>query len=104
MKLTQLLYFKAVAETGSVSRAAKKLYVTAPAVSIGISNLEKDLGVVLFDRTSNRITLTEQGRSYYESVNKILEDLSEVTNNIRDTSTDVSRWGHITSPSPDNNE
>ena len=89
MRLTQLLYFKTVVETGSISRASKKLYVTAPAVSIGIGNLEKDLGIELFDRTSNRIMLTEQGRAYYESISKILDELSQATKNICGTETDV---------------
>ncbi len=75
MKLTQLQYFKTVAETGSISLAARKLYVSAPAVSIAIANLENELGRKLFDRSNNRIILNEQGKLYLSHVNQILEDL-----------------------------
>ena len=77
MKLTQLLYFKTVAEMGKVSLAAKKLYVSPPALSIAISNLEKELGVALFDRSNNRVVLNEQGRAYLLHVNQILNDLDQ---------------------------
>lgn len=77
MKLTQLLYFKTVAEVGKISLAAKKLFVSAPALSIAIANLEKELGVQLFDRTNNRVVLNDQGRAYLRHVNKILNDLDQ---------------------------
>ena len=75
MKFNQLYYFKTVAEMGKISLAAKKLYVSPPALSIAISNLEKDLGVRLFDRSNNKIILNEQGRTYLQYVNQILRDL-----------------------------
>ena len=75
MKFNQLYYFKTVAETGKISLAAKKLYVSPPALSIAISNLEKDLGVRLFDRSNNKIILNEQGRTYLQYVDQILKDL-----------------------------
>ena len=77
MKINQLYYFKTVAELGKISLAAKKLYVSPPALSIAISNLERDLGVRLFERSNNRILLNEQGRAYLEFVNQILDDLEE---------------------------
>lgn len=89
MKLTQLLYFKTVAETGKISLAAKKLYVSAPALSIAIANLEKELGVQLFDRANNRIALNEQGRTYLRHVNQILEDLSQANKEIQGMNPDA---------------
>lgn len=83
MKLNQLLYFKTVAETGKISVAAKKLFVTAPALSIAIGNLEKELGVKLFERANNRIVLNEQGKVYLELINKILEDLALANEKVR---------------------
>ena len=85
MKLTQLQYFKTVAETGKISLAAKKLYVSAPALSIAIANLENELGVKLFDRTNNRIELNKQGKVYLGYVNQILSDLSQANQMIQDT-------------------
>ena len=85
MKLSQLQYFKTVAETGKISLAAKKLYVSAPALSIAIANLESELGVKLFDRTNNQIKLNEQGKVYLGYVNKILADLSQANQLMHDT-------------------
>lgn len=76
MNLTQLHYFKAVAETGRISLAAKELFVSAPAVSIAIANLENELGKKLFDRSNNKIVLNEQGRLFLVRVNQILDDLN----------------------------
>ena len=86
MKLSQLLYFKTIAETGTLARAAKKLGVTAPALSIAISNLEKEIGVILFDRQCNRITLNEQGTAYLQRVNQILADLESAQTDIQNMS------------------
>lgn len=83
MKLTQLLYFKTVAEMGKISLAAKKLYVSAPALSIAIANLEKELGVNLFDRANNKIVLNEQGRTYLQYVNQILGDLAQAQQEVQ---------------------
>ena len=85
MKLTQLQYFKTVAETGKISLAAKKLYVSAPALSIAIANLENELGVKLFDRTNNRIELNEQGKVYLGYVNQILSDLNVANQKMQDS-------------------
>lgn len=88
MKLTQLQYFKAVAETGKISLAAKKLYVSAPALSISIANLESELGVKLFDRTNNRIVLNEHGKIYLSYVNQILGDLDQAHQKLQQTQHD----------------
>lgn len=58
--------FVEAAKCGSISAAAKKLYVTQPAISIGIIQLETELGVKLFFRTSRGIKLTQEGEALYE--------------------------------------
>ncbi|MCI1935523.1 MAG: LysR family transcriptional regulator [Bifidobacteriaceae bacterium] len=52
----------AFSETGTLAAVAEKLYVTQPSVTRGMQKLEQELGVHLFERTPNRITLTETGR------------------------------------------
>ena len=64
MELQQLKYFKAVAEVGKISDAAESLFISAPALSTSISRLEKELGVQLFDRTNNKISLNIQGQIF----------------------------------------
>ncbi len=75
MELQQLKYFKAVAAIGKISDAAEALFVSAPALSTSISRLEKELGVRLFDRTSNRITLNAQGQIFLKHVNEVFANL-----------------------------
>ncbi|OPZ65129.1 MAG: HTH-type transcriptional activator CmpR [Firmicutes bacterium ADurb.Bin506] len=62
MELRQLSIFLSTARHGSVTDAAKALFVSQPTVSLQIAALEKELGVVLFDRQSRGVELTEAGR------------------------------------------
>lgn len=75
MKLTQLKYFKTVAECGRISVASKKLFISPPALSTALLKLENELGVALFDRSSNQIVLNEQGRIFLRYVNQIFNSL-----------------------------
>ena len=75
MELQQLKYFKTVAGIGKISDAAEALFISAPALSTSIARLEKELGMKLFDRTSNRITLNAQGHIFLKHVNQIFANL-----------------------------
>ena len=75
MELIQLKYFKTVAQTGKISDAAQALFISAPALSTSISRLEKDLGMPLFDRTGNKITLNQQGQIFLRYVNQIFSNI-----------------------------
>ena len=63
MELRQLATFVAVAEESSFTRAADRLHVVQSAVSAGVRNLEKELGVMLFDRSTHTVKLTDAGRA-----------------------------------------
>lgn len=68
MTSLQISYFLAVAEQLSFSKAAQRLYVSQPAVSHQVAELEKELGVQLFERRKkNAMTLTEAGRIYRDT-------------------------------------
>ena len=75
MELLQLKYFKTVAEIGKISEAAQSLFISAPALSISVSRLEKELGVQLFDRTNNQILLNRQGQIFLRYVNQMFDTL-----------------------------
>jgi len=75
MELQQLKYFKTIAAIGKISDAAEALFISAPALSTSISRLEKELGLKLFDRSSNRITLNAQGKIFLKYVNQIFTNL-----------------------------
>ena len=64
MTLSQLEYFVSVGETLSVSQTAKKMFVSQSAVSKQIILLEKELGVMLFNRVGNSLELTESGQKF----------------------------------------
>lgn len=61
MDFRQLEYFQAVVEAGSVSRAAKKLNMTQPPLSLAVSKLERELGVLLLERTAKGVHPTSAG-------------------------------------------
>ena len=61
MNLSQLQYFKRLAEIQHYSKAAKELYISQPTLSSSISALEKELGVALFRREGKGVFLTECG-------------------------------------------
>lgn len=63
VELRQLATFVAVAEEGSFTRAADRLHVVQSAVSAGVRNLEKELGTMLFDRSTHTVRLTDSGRA-----------------------------------------
>ncbi len=75
MELMQLKYFKTVAEIGKISEAAQSLFISAPALSTSISRLEKELGLQLFQRASNRIELNVQGQIFLRYVNQVFATL-----------------------------
>lgn len=68
INLEQALAFITTVETGSFSAAARKLSKSQSSVSIGVSNLEDELGLSLFDRSTRKPTLTDAGeRLYYQA-------------------------------------
>ncbi|MBQ2327416.1 MAG: LysR family transcriptional regulator [Clostridia bacterium] len=78
--------FVAVAEYGKMSLAARQLYITQSSVSQAISEIEKEYGVLLFERLSRRLHLTDTGRDFLEYAKKTLALQQEMDNFLRDTS------------------
>ncbi len=64
MTLQQLNYIITISEIGSINRAAEKLYVSQPSLTSAIKELEKELGIVLFNRTGRGVTLTADGAEF----------------------------------------
>lgn len=86
MDIAALQSFLAVAETGSFSRAAERVFLTQPAVSKRIAGLESQLGARLFDRIGKRVQLTPAGTALHERAHRLLRDLDEVKRSIADLS------------------
>ena len=69
--------FARVVEQGSFVRAAEDLDLARPTVTIAVAQLEKRLGVRLLHRTTRRLSLTDEGRAFYQGCVRILDDLAE---------------------------
>ena len=78
MEFDDIRAFVAVAEARSVSRAARALYLTQPAVTRRMQRLESALGVTLCDRTRRPVTLTEAGQTVLERCRRVLEAVRDV--------------------------
>ena len=78
MDITALEYFKIIAESGSLTKAAQQLHITQPAMSTMLKKLEEELGVELFDRSPNRIYLNKTGEIALIHVNTILRNVEQM--------------------------
>src|SRR5437867_9868819 len=76
-RLQQLKGFCAVVETRSVSRAAERLNVTQPTVSLQVQSLERDFRTTLLERHGPKIALTSEGELLYELARPLLDGRSE---------------------------
>ena len=82
--LRELKYILRVADLRSVTRAANELHITQPALSRCIHDAESELGVKIFDRSTNPITLTYAGECYIESAKRIILEHERLRKEIRD--------------------
>lgn len=80
MDLAQLKYFKVVAECNNMSEAAEKLHISQPALSSAVKRLESELGVLLFDRTKNKIILNDAGKLALAHAKAVLAKVGEMKN------------------------
>ena len=82
--LKELSYVVAVAQTGSVSKAAENLFISQPSLSRYIRDLESRLGVQLFQRVGNRVSLTYAGEKYVETSKQILALYENLERDLKD--------------------
>ncbi|MEA5576854.1 LysR substrate-binding domain-containing protein [Anabaena sp. UHCC 0451] len=89
MELRNLKYFVAVAENLNFSRAATQLYISQPALSRQIKNLEDELSVILFIRQSDGLKLTEAGKFFLEQAKDILNRADNAIQIIKNNYTNI---------------
>lgn len=77
MELRQIEYFIAVSHFKSFTKAAQKLFVTQPTLTIAIKNLEKEFGLSLLTREHGNLALTKDGEIFLEYAKKIASDVNE---------------------------
>ena len=90
MEILQLKYFKDAAETQNFSKTAQKFGVPTSAVSQSIRRLENEMGTDLFERSSNRISLNEDGRTLYLAVCRMGKQLEDTRRLFADHSGELS--------------
>ena len=86
MSLDKLEYILAVAEEQTLTRAAKKLYISQPALTNYINKLEEELGVKLFDRSVTPVHVTRAGALYIERMKRIRRDSDSLINELKQMS------------------
>ena len=83
MELRHLRYFIAVADELSFTKAAQKLRLAQPSLTRQVRNLETEIGVRLLNRTNNRVTMTDEGRTFLFDAKKLLAMCEESVANVQ---------------------
>lgn len=78
MTVTQIRYAIAVAETGSMTKAAKQIGVRQPSVSSAISDLEREMNVQLFERAGRGVTVTTPGREFFSELTALCQSIQRM--------------------------
>lgn len=76
MTLQQLKYVITVAETGAITEAANKLYISQPSLTNAIHELEKEMNIFIFNRTNKGISLSKEGESFMGYTRQVLEQVA----------------------------
>lgn len=101
MELYQLKTFVAIAQEGNLTRAAERVFTSAPAVSAQLKALEDELGVKLFDRTPRGMTLTMSGEQLLVEAQRTLTSAMRIRSaaeQIRGAAQGVVRFGTVVDP------
>ena len=86
----ELNAFIAVVEAGGFSAAARRTGDSQSAISKAVGTLEKRLGVMLFNRSTRSVTLTDQGQRYYDLTKPLVDEMDEADSELTSTTLDVS--------------
>lgn len=83
MKIVQLRYFLSVCEHNSITAAAREWYVSQPAISAAVRELEDEYGIRLFLRNNNRLEITEKGKWFAERVRVLVDCVDDLDRDLR---------------------
>ena len=76
MRIQQLEYLERIVEAGSINEAAKRLFLTQPSLSNAVKELENEMGIQIFQRSSGGISLTAEGREFMNYAKQILDQVN----------------------------
>ena len=80
MTLQQLRYIITTAQKGTISEAAKELFISQPSLSNAIKELEKELGIVIFSRTNKGIVISDEGLEFLGYARQVVEQADLLEN------------------------
>lgn len=75
VRFEQLEYIIKLAEVGSITQAAKELFISQPSLSNALQNLEKEMNITIFNRSQKGVTLTTEGAEFLSYANQVLEQI-----------------------------
>jgi len=78
MTLQQLKYADAIADCGSISEAARRVFVTQPTLTESVRLLEEELRIAIFNRSSRGVSVTREGEEFLASARQILDDAARI--------------------------
>lgn len=84
MNLTDLHYVVEIEKSGSISKAAKELYVAQPNLSKAIKHLEREFGISIFERSSKGVKATREGQKFLEYAKRIIYEIKEMKRDCSD--------------------
>ncbi len=92
MTLKQLRYITAVADTGNITEAARKLYIAQPSLTASIQELEKEYNISIFNRSKKGIELTQEGEEFLGYARQVLEQTNLIEERYSGKSTGKHRF------------
>ena len=97
-KLNAMLTFVTIVDSGSLTQAAEALDTSLPTVVRVLAALEANLGVMLLNRTTRKIALTDEGKEYVQRCRQILEDIKSTEQNLLDQQTEPTGKLRVSAP------
>jgi len=95
MELRHIRYFVAIAEAGTITQAAKELHISQPALSRQIRDLEREIGLVLLERSGRNVRLTDAGRELLIDGHAILQQAAAFQDHARELRTEETGILHV---------
>ena len=89
MKLQQLRYVVKVAECGSITEASRRLFVSQPSITASIRDLENEMGVHIFERTTKGVIVSEEGETFLGYARQVLDQADLLEGKYKGTSEQV---------------
>ncbi len=84
MELRQLRYFHAISKLKNFTKAAKQTCISQPSITASIQKLEEELNLKLFDRSQKQISLTSEGKIFFQRVDEVLNKIDTAISEIQD--------------------